>query len=563
MSSEEDSGDGPRPLETAASGAADAGGGEPAAPAESAGSPGPAPAGTGGELHRLHWSSLFFDTFSHLRQYVVPAGFAFLGAARGDWFWGVLAIVSFGVSFLATLFRYFTLRYGIRDGELVISQGLIFRNVRTVPARRIQNMDLQQNVLHRIFGVAEVRIETASGSEAEAVLRVLTSRQIDELRQQVFGQGAATLLLPEKTPDTASGEPHPLPSAAAAAEKTAGSGVLLLRIPLRWLMGAGLASNRGWLLVGILIGLFFQFQGWERMDGRSVRKQLSSWIPFLVDQIPGTWQIVLLGLAGLVLIKLLGIAWFVLRFYGYQLTQDGEDLRVTSGLLTSYSATIPRGRVQFISVQRSLMMRWMGLATIRIETAGGAASSGEAGQGALSRSWFVPAIALSRVPEILTSLRPGLDWEEGSTDWRGTSPRTFRRLVRAAVLVAVPATVAGELVNRSWGWIAGLVVLAWLLGMAWRTSRSLRFARTHFGVVFRSGLLHRKLSLTFFDRVQTVRLDQSPFDRRWGMATLSVDTAAAGPADHAVRVPYLDEEFACQEFRQLQDSAALHRPAWK
>lgn len=529
-------------------------------------------------LSRLHWTSLFFDTFSHLREYVVPAAFAFLGAARGDWFWGVLAIVAFGASFLATLFRFFTLRYGVQNGELLVNQGLIFHNRRVVPCRRIQNMDLKQNLLHRMFGVAEVRIETASGNEAEAVLRVLHRSQIEVLRQQIFeplALPAGTLagLQGSDPAGTASGVGQELPAdpvAGLAAQTPAARGAVpqvavpVLKVPLRWLLAAGLASNRGWLLVGIVIGLVFQFQNWEQFDGRSFGRLLRKWLPLLFDAVPGPWQIALALLAGLVALKLLGMAWFVLRFHGYQLVRFGDDLRVSSGLLTSYSATIPRGRVQFISVQRPWMLRWMGLATIRIETAGGAgAQAGEVGGGALSRSSFVPVLPLARVPEILAELRPGLVWDESAIDWRKTSSRTRNRLLGQAAFWTVAFLVGGLIVNRTWGWIPGLVVALLMTASALKTSRSLRYARTGFGVAFRSGWLNRKSSLTFFDRLQTLRLDQSPFDRRWGMATLSVDTAAAGPANHLIQVPFLDEPFAIEEFRQLQRHAARNRPEWK
>ena len=49
-------------------------------------------------------------------------------------------------------------------------------------------------------------------------------------------------------------------------------------------------------------------------------------------------------------------------------------------------------------------------------------------------------------------------------------------------------------------------------------------------------------------------LTQSPFDRRWGMGTLSVDTAAAGPANHTIsirlprRSPLQHEEYQARSF---------------
>ena len=112
----------------------------------------------GASMHFLHWSSVLFDIIAHFRQLIFPIGFAFLGATNRDWFWGILATVLFGLSLLRTLFRHFTLQYGIHQGELIVKQGFFFRSLRTVPTRRIQNVDLRQNVLHRLLGVYEVHV---------------------------------------------------------------------------------------------------------------------------------------------------------------------------------------------------------------------------------------------------------------------------------------------------------------------------------------------------------------------------------------------------------------------
>ncbi len=72
------------------------------------------------------------------------------------------------------------------------------------------------------------------------------------------------------------------------------------------------------------------------------------------------------------------------------------------------------------------------------------------------------------------------------------------------------------------------------------------------GVVFRSGMLYRKCSLTFFDKIQGVRLSQSPFDRRWKMNTVEIDTAAAGPADHQIHVSMFESGNGENLFQRTQ-----------
>ena len=59
-------------------------------------------------------------------------------------------------------------------------------------------------------------------------------------------------------------------------------------------------------------------------------------------------------------------------------------------------------------------------------------------------------------------------------------------------------------------------------------------------MLFRSGVFARATSAVKFEKIQSVSLSESFFDRRWSMATLQVDTAGAGPAGHRISVPYLE-----------------------
>ena len=68
--------------------------------------------------------------------------------------------------------------------------------------------------------------------------------------------------------------------------------------------------------------------------------------------------------------------------------------------------------------------------------------------------------------------------------------------------------------------------------------------------------------MTFFEKVQTVSVYESPFDRRWGMATLCVDTAAAGPADHKIKIGYLTNELAKSEFEAIVQQSSGKQPVF-
>ena len=91
------------------------------------------------KLSFLHPTSLLFELTSQVRTYLVPAALGLFGAAKGDMTLIIISAIIFVPSFLTSIFRYFTFRYRIKDDHLIVTQGLIFKSVRTIPVNRIQN----------------------------------------------------------------------------------------------------------------------------------------------------------------------------------------------------------------------------------------------------------------------------------------------------------------------------------------------------------------------------------------------------------------------------------------
>ena len=269
-----------------------------------------------------------------------------------------------------------------------------------------------------------------------------------------------------------------------------------------------------------------------------------------------TAAIIAASILGLVLLRVLGVGWYIVRFFGYRLSLSGEDLKISCGLFTKVSATVPRKRIQFISIHSNWVSRLLGLSSIRIETAGGASSENENATTTVSRRWFIPVIPTDDVTEMIGILRPSLRWEPAQYDWQPLSHKAGRRMTRIAIFVSLLLAPIGYYFFGIWGCSVTLIALPILVAYAIRRSRSVKFARTALGVVYRSGILTRKISLTFFEKIQATTIAQTPFDRRWAMATLSVDTAAAGPADHAIEIKYLDADLARSEHRQILQASS-------
>jgi len=456
-------------------------------------------------MHRLHPLSPFFAISRSFFRIILP-GLVFLFFAAGDkeeaWY-----MLAFLPAVVLSLVRYFTLRYRLMPDHMVLREGLFFRRNRHIPYDRIQNVDTSQNPLHQLFGVAEVRLETASGAEPEAVLRVLSLRALEEIRAGIFAGR-------ESMPEQAPGE-----------DVAAGRQSFFRMSPLD-VIYFGLLSQKGLALLAGLVFLAWEFDVWERIgsvlpDAASVAWLLSPWI------------LVVVGLLLFFALQGLTVVWAFLTLHDFRIERSRDDLRTTCGLWTRQTATLPRYRIQFLSVSESWLQRLFGRIQIKVLTAGGDSTK----ESQVSRKWLVPLVARGELESILAEVQPDVSFQ--GMEWQPVHPRARRRMfVRWMALLLIPA---GLLARREpwWGGVAlivgGLVVYA----LATARARRLGFVLTDDAVLMRDGVLTLVRNAVRFSKIQSVSLSQTPFDRRHRMATLHVDTAGSGGSELAFAIPYL------------------------
>src|SRR6056297_490616 len=100
----------------------------------------------------------------------------------------VLGIIT-GIVYEFAYYQRF--RYELTADTFDVTSGVLSRRTRELPVRRIQNVDIRQNVVDRLLGIAAVHIETAGGGETEVSLRYVSEAEAHRLRRQLR-QGART-----------------------------------------------------------------------------------------------------------------------------------------------------------------------------------------------------------------------------------------------------------------------------------------------------------------------------------------------------------------------------------
>jgi len=475
---------------------------------------------------RLHGWSWLFGLSVGIKQMVLPLiALIFFGTRDNDpGPFGPYLVPTILVALLIrALWQQFTYRYGFGPHGLVIREGLIFRNVRQIEYARIENIDTERGVLHRMLGVAEVRVQTSTGGKPEALISVLDLEAVQEMRAKVFA-------------DSKPGEPV----VAATSETT------LLHLTTSELVRYGLIDNRGMIVVAAGVGLLHE-SGLLNFDKEWFDSVLQSSSAAGLVALGLMMQIALgaaVLVAGLLAVRILSVVLALVTFHDFKLTRQNGDLRARYGLFTRIALTLRTRRIQAVHQTESLLHRWFERVTLNVDLAGDSGGSDQPDANKSRARWLAPVCTASAAPVLIAAALPSIDLND-PPDWQPLAPQARGRIFRRSAVLAVLLLTGPAIWYLHEGAI--VVVLA-CIPLAWMHAhlytKHTRWALAPDAVMFRSGWLTRRLTIVPRDRVQTLSIDASPFDRRSRMANIYVDTAGGGAMRAGIRIRYLAADVA-------------------
>ncbi|NJC49200.1 UNVERIFIED_ORG: putative membrane protein [Xanthomonas campestris] len=490
---------------------------------------------SGQDEQRLHPLSWVFVLLQQIRQFLIPlAALVLFGSRDGsrDSADHVATGVVMAVLVAISVLRYFTYRYRIGTDGVAIRSGLLERSRRDIPFARIHNVVVHQSLLHRLAGVAEVRLESAGGHKPEAEMRVLRLDQALALED----------LIRRRTHD-----------ADASTPQIEADSNTLLRLPLGEVIRLGLISNRGMVVVAASFGVIYQM---------IPRRTVSNFVEHngelayrYVSQIhPGaavTAALVVLGaLAVLVAMRALSVALAVAQYHGFHLSQSERRLTVERGLLTRIRSSVALRRIQSWTLYESRLHRLFGRRQLRVETA----VAGSADREGSALKELAPIADPQRCDALLQRLLPGIAWPPAQ--WQAIATHCWWRLSLPTLLLLLPLVIglAWQFGNQA-AWL--LLWLPWSAFKAHRQVHRMGYAVDARFVAVRGGWWKRWWRLAELDKLQALQLQRSPLDRLSGTATLWLDTAGASAAGPGLRLRFVP--LAQAQALQAQLGAALAR----
>ena len=454
---------------------------------------------------RLHPATFYICIIRSLPQYVLGMP-AILGFMSNSSFYAVALFAVAGLT-AAALGAYVSWRRftsGVGTQELVIQSGVFNRQRRVIPFDRVQDIDIEQGPLARLFGTAKVRIETGGGAKDEGSLDSIGLAEAHQLRE-ILRRRAPTELAEEQAPEDIA---EPLVFAME-----------LKRVALSGLLNFSL------IYIAVVFGSFKYIEAFFGVDVLAM-----DWVePARALVGVATWGASLLAIVLVLLLSLVtGVLRTIARDYGFRLTRSPGGLRRRRGLFTLSEALIPLRRVQLSIIQSGPVARLLGWYRLELQTL---SADADAGGNQVDVPFGRDRDIQQALAEVSSEAVPPTE------DYTGVSRRhIIRQSLRWSALLVLPilgASIASPFALGLFGLLPLLIAAA---ALQWRHHR---FFMTPTNLYVRHGVLSQRLWILPYERIQVLAVDQGPLQRRLGLATLAVDTAGASAMRplHVVNLP--------------------------
>jgi len=349
------------------------------------------------EINRLHPVSAIITSAKALKSMILPLaiiavtnGFNFSLNFHSDNFWRTIFLFGgWGVATLLALVsgivKWRTFVYWFEDGELRVKYGLFVKKKRYIPFERIQSLNYNEGIFHRLFGLVKVQVETAGGKDRKPEVELTAIRKVAADAIELEMRRAKNQVIEQANDE------HSLPLAEEVLMPT------LYHMSMRDLLL--LATTSGGIGV-VLSGL------------AAIASQFSDIIPYealfheLADFVKvGAFLVALTVMLILIVAWVVSVVITLINYYQYTVRIEDEKLIITKGLLEKKRITLPLNRIQAIRIVENPVRQLFGFATVIVESAGG---NGEEGKD--KKITLFPLIHKQECQRTLKQLFPDMNW---------------------------------------------------------------------------------------------------------------------------------------------------------
>lgn len=292
----------------------------------------------------LHPAAMLFNLVKTIKETILGLGVGLIIVFQQSFFYfGIFTSLLLLLFIIYSVLSWYRFTYRVEDNELRIEEGIFVRKKRYISINRIHKIDLTANIIHRIFKLVNVQIDTASsGDGAEVNLSAVKLSDGVKLRQALK---------------------KPTASSEAGVESETIVEYPKERVSWKRLFIAGTTSGSAGIILAAVSAGFTQI---EQLIPANIYESTFNWIISL-----SIIFIALLALVVLFILWIFGIAGTMIKYGNFTIEKREKELFIKRGLIETKELTIPFDRIQAIGVEQSLLRQPIKFVQVFAVVAGG------------------------------------------------------------------------------------------------------------------------------------------------------------------------------------------------
>ncbi|MCG3088407.1 PH domain-containing protein [Sporosarcina cyprini] len=447
-------------------------------------------------MKRYHPLTLVYDLFTFVKNMAIVAIVLFVvnyGSKSFLFVWGrrlfavivVLTVVSLG-------FKWLTNRYAVDHQAFHLKSGLFTKTERTVYFDKVQNVQRRTSFIHKLFRMTSMTFETAAdASDSNVEFKMVTKQEADRLESLVKVQHEE-MTTESELPEVEMRTIH-------------------FSSTHRDIIKATFTSFNFLVLIALAASIFSKLDTIFDLEDK-----VEGWV---LSVLTSGWLIAGIAIILMAVSMLAGFVWTYIKYGKYEIASDEKRIMIRKGMIDETEFTILKTRVQAIEITQSLIKRVLGLAEVKLISAGGL------GEEEQEISTLYPFLPMERAYSMIEEMLPGYKvlretkrLPSKSLLVRLAKPYWFWLIVTAVLVYFRPEPFGW---HAAW-WISSLLLLAAAVLIRIVNYVNTTYAMTNGFIQISEGVLEKAIYLSRRDKIVEVKVNRSKLQQWTGLATIGI-----------------------------------------
>ena len=434
------------------------------------------------------------------------------------------------LSIVRGLIAYFRSYYSVQDDQFIVEKGLFRTSKVTIPLDRIQAVDFDQTPVHKLVNLVKVNITTAGSDGAEANIEAITLDKATTLREVLLSQVApGNHESSWRISDDSSIEQEPI-----------------ISLSFLDILKVGFVENHinsALIIFAFLASLFGQVQDAGLLD------KLRQYVPDASALAADITAIVAVVVVIAIISILISLVKTALLYFNLKLLRQQDSFRLSHGLLNTRQFTAKDSKIQVLGWESTWLQSAFNYSTLFFKQASTRSVSSK-------KRLSVPGCRDSHLQAVVEDLH----YQDSCLDypWSSISKYYIRYHLRNLIVFILILLAAVYFSPTSIYASIAILVLAVYRGISIiKSQRKFAYKIDGDHIQLKSGTFGSRYDIAKSYKVQAVSVRASLYQRRRGLASLVVSTAAGD-----IKIPMIERSVADQLRDQLLYYAEVSHQPW-